>query len=314
MSTGPGNALLPVVRRLMSFAPSAVPRRQRRLAGRRAVVDGIPFTLPVNSEQTPALMAAFPVDGDAAARLLPGDELHPVRLPGGKGLLVVTVVNYEITDIGRYVEYSLAIACTFGAKPAPPLLPGLLRGHYGTGQFVLDLPVSSEISVKGGKGIWGMPKHQANLDFTITPTTVSSQYDVDGLLGARIEIDRPPETALPLDVGAANYCVFRGMVMKSFIYFQGAADIALGKRAKARLYLGDAPQVAPLHGLGIEPDAVFTAFLPSTRGVLDDHFECWFMTSGDGQHETGEGLDSVVTLGRSEEWLDPPKVRVGSAR
>jgi len=314
MSTGPGSALLPVVRRLMAFAPSAVPRRQRRLAGRRAEVDGIPFMLPVNSEETPALMAAFPVDGDAAARLLPGDELHPVRLPGGKGLLVVTVVNYEITDIGKYVEYSLAIACTFGAKPAPPLLPGLLRGHYGTGQFVLDLPVSSEISVKGGKGIWGMPKHQANLDFTITPTTVSSQYDVDGLLGARIEIDRPPETALPLDVGAANYCVFRGMVMKSFIYFQGAADIALGKRAKARLYLGDAPQVAALHDLGIEQDAVFTAFLPSTRGVLDDHFECWFMTSSDGRHETGEGLDSVVNLGRSEEWLDAPKVRVGSTR
>ena len=314
MSPSPVNALLPLVRGLMSAAPSSVPRRQRRLAGRRAVVDGIPFTLPVNSEQTPALMAAFPVDGDAAARLLPGDELHPVRLPGGRGLLVVTVVNYEITDIGRYVEYSLAIACTFGAKPAPPLLPGLLRGHYGTGQFVLDLPVSSEISVKGGKGIWGMPKHQANLDFTITPTMVSSQYDVDGLLGARIEIDRPPETALPLDVGAANYCVFRGMVMKSFIYFQGAADIALGKRAKARLYLGDAPQVAPLHDLGMSPDPVFTAFLPSSRGVLDDHFECWFMTSADGQHEAGEGLDSVVNLGRSEEWLDPPKVRVGSAR
>ena len=91
--------------------------------------------------------------------------------------------------------------------------------------------MSSEISVKGGKGIWGMPKHQANLDFVITPTTVSSQYDVDGLLGARIEIDRPPATALPLDVGAANYCVFRGMVMRSSIYFQGAADVALGRRA-----------------------------------------------------------------------------------
>jgi hypothetical protein len=38
------------------------------------------------------------------------------------------------------------------------------------------------------------------------------------------------------------------------------------------------------------------------------------MTSVDGQHETGEGLDSVVNLGRSEEWLDAPKVRVGSAR
>ena len=94
-----------------------------------------------------------------------------------------------------------------------------------------------------------------------------------------IEIDRPPATALPLDVGAANYCVFRGMVMRSYIYFQGAADIALGRRARATLRLGDAPQVAPLRELDIDPDPVFTAFLPTTRGVLDDHFECWFLTS-----------------------------------
>jgi hypothetical protein len=40
----------------------------------------------------------------------------------------------------------------------------------GTGQYIPDLPVSSEISVKGGKGIWGMPKHKSNLDFKITDT------------------------------------------------------------------------------------------------------------------------------------------------
>ena len=229
-----------------------------------------------------------------------------MRLPGGRGLLVVTVVNYEITDIGKYVEYSLAVACTFGARPAPPLLPGLLRGHYGTGQFVVDLPVSSEVSVKGGKGIWGMPKHQANLDFTVTPTTVSSQYDVDGMLGARIEIERPPATALPLDVGAVNYCVFRGMVMRSSIYFRGAADVAVGTRAKARLYLGDSPHVAPLHGLGIEPDPVFTAFLPSTRGVLDDHFECWFLTSAAAGTRPARAWSRWSTSGgRRSGWTRP---------
>jgi hypothetical protein len=156
------------------------------------VVDGIPFVLPVNSEETPALMAAFPIDGDAAARLLPGDELHPVRLPGGKGLLVVTVVNYEITDIGKYVEYSLAIACTFGPRPAPPLLPGLLAVATAPGSSWLDLPVSSEVSVKGGKGIWGMPKHQANLDFTITPRRCPASTTSTASSGAYVEIDRPP--------------------------------------------------------------------------------------------------------------------------
>ncbi len=303
--------LLPLARAVLSAAPSALPRRQRRLTGRHALVDGIPFTLPVDSSRTPALMAAFPVDAAGAAALLPGGELHPVRLPGGRALLVVTVVNYVTTDIGRYVEYSLAIACTFGPRPAPALLPGLLRGHYGTGQFVVDLPVSSEVSVKGGKGIWGMPKHQANLDFTIGATEVSSQYDVDGLLGARVEIDRPPATALPLDIGAVNYCAYRGMVMKSSVYFRGAADVAIGRSARARLTLGDAPQVAALRTLDIAPAPVFTAFFPETTGVLDDHFECWFLTSEREIDRQPEGLESVTGLGLSQEWLDPPKARVG---
>lgn len=300
-------ALLPIARAAMSVLPSATPRRQRRLTGRHALVDGIKFDLPVNSEDTPALLAAFPIDADAAARLMPGNELHPVRLPGGRGLLIVTVVNYVTTDIGKYVEYSLAIACTHGARPAPPLLPGLLRGTFGTGQYVVDLPVSSEISVKGGKGIWGMPKHQANLDFTITDTKVSSQYDVDGQLACLVEIERPAPTKLPLDVGAANYCAFRGMLMKSYIYFKGDADIAIGRKAKARLVLGDSPYVAGLRTLDVQQKPLFTAFLPSTRGVLDDHFECWFITSDEVPAERPEGFESVIDLGQSQDWLDAPK-------
>ena len=308
------NVLLPLARRALAAMPSAVPARQRRLAGSQAIVDGIDFVMPVNSADTPALMAAFPVDLAGAARLLPGSELNPVRLRDGRALLMVTVVNYEVTDIGRYVEYSLAIACTHGVRPAPRLLPGLLRGHYGTGQFVVDLPVSSEVSVKGGKGIWGMPKHQANLDFTITDTTVSSTYAVDGVLGALIEIERPAATALPLDVAATNYCAFRGMLMRSNVYFQGNADIAVGRRARARLELGDAPAVAPLRDLYIDPQPLFTAYLPSTRGVLDDHLESWFLTSDgaapsvpevDLRHR--EGLESVVSLGTSQQWLAPPQ-------
>ena len=141
--------------------------------------------------------------------------MHPLRISGSRGLLVITVVNYEITDIGNYIEFSIAIACTHGGRPAPRLLPGLLRRRYGTGQYVYDLPVSTEISVKGGKGIWGMPKHQANLDFVVSERVVSSQYDLDGQLAVRIEIDRPRFTRLPLAASAVNYCAFRGMLMRS---------------------------------------------------------------------------------------------------
>ncbi|MFE5296316.1 acetoacetate decarboxylase family protein [Streptomyces sp. NPDC056632] len=306
------NRFLHLARLGLSAVPSPVPRRQRRLAGRHALVDDIPFVLPVDSVDTPALMAGFPVDREAAARLLPGGELHPLALPGGKGLLLITVVNYLRTDIGRYIEFSVAIACTHGPRPAPPLLPGLLRGAFRTGQYVVDLPVSSEISVKGGKGIWGMPKHRASLDFKVGDAAVSSQYEVDGRLGMYVEIARPPATALPMRVGAVNYCAFRGMLMKSSIYFDGLADVAVGRRARARLVLGDAPQVAPLHGLGIADDPLFTVYLTSAQGVLDDHFECWFLTSEQPGRTYGERLDSVVGLGLSQEWPEPPRLDVGA--
>ncbi|MFC8510472.1 acetoacetate decarboxylase family protein [Streptomyces sp. NPDC057411] len=306
------NRILDLARLGLAALPSPVPRRQRRLAGRHALVDGIPFELPVDSVDTPALMAGFPVDLRAAARLLPGGELHPVALPGGKGLLVITVVNYLRTDIGRYIEFSIALACTHGPRPAPPLLPGLLRGAFHTGQYVVDLPVSSEISVKGGKGIWGMPKHQASLDFKVGESTISSQYEVGGRLGMYVEIDRPPATALPLKSAAVNYCAFRGMLMKSTIYLDGRADLAVGRRARARLVLGDAPQVAALHDLDIADDPLFTLYLTSAQGVLDDHFECWFLTSEEPGRTYGEALDSVVGLGLSQDWPAPPRLDVGA--
>ncbi|WP_224241971.1 acetoacetate decarboxylase family protein [Hyalangium gracile] len=284
-----------------------MPRRIKRQTGRFSRVDGIPYALPINSRSSPALMAAFTVDARRAAGLLPGNEVHPLRLWGNKSLLLVTVIDYRDTDIGPYIEFSVAIACTHGRKPAPPVLPLLFQKHYGLGQYVVDLPVSTEISVKGGKGIWGMPKHQANLDFHISERTVSSQYDKDGQLAVRIEIDRPGKAWLPLRASGANYCQFRGMLMKSFIYFRGKFAFRLGRKASARLTLGDHPRVQPLKKLGASSRPLFVGFFPESSGVLDDHFEAWFLSYPQLPREQPEGLESVVGLGLSQKWLPPPR-------
>ena len=131
-----------------------VRKRIRDYEGRHALIDGIPFRLPVNCVNSPVLMAIFTIDADKARQLIPGNEVHPLRL-WKRGLLVITVIDYLQTNIGKYIEFSIAIACTHGKKPAPPLLPAVLQKFYGVGQFVYDLPVSTEISVKGGNGIWG---------------------------------------------------------------------------------------------------------------------------------------------------------------
>ncbi|CAN5709131.1 MAG: acetoacetate decarboxylase family protein [Gemmatimonadetes bacterium] len=283
----------------------AAPRRLKRQEGRHALVDGIPFTLPVGSRRSPALMAAFPINADRARELLPGNELHPLRW-GKMGFLLVTVIDYRETNIGKYIEYSIGIACTHGRRPVSLPLAALFQKRTGLGQYVVDLPVSSEVSVKGGKGIWGMPKHQANLDFIIGDRTVSSRYDLDGQMVMKVEIERPTKSWLPVNAGAVNFCQFRGMLMKSYIYFKGHLGFSLLKKGAARITLGDHPRAEPLRRLQIGGNPLFTGFFPETAGVLDDHFEGWFLHYERPPTQQPEGFESVIDLGLGEEWLPPP--------
>ena len=93
-----------------------MPKRIDTEAGRYSLVDGIPFQLPVESHHSPALMAAFTIDAAKAAALLPGRELHPLTLWRGRGLLLITVVDYTSTNIGKYIEFSIAIGVTHGPQ------------------------------------------------------------------------------------------------------------------------------------------------------------------------------------------------------
>lgn len=284
----------------------AIPKRLLKQTGRYARVDGIPYELPINSDSAAVIMAAFPANYEKARALVPGNAVHPVRLLNGKAVFIITVVDYRITDIGKYIEYSIALACTHGEKPAPRLLPAIFMKSYGTGQYILDLPVSTEISVKGGKGIWGMPKHQANLDFIEDPDIVSAQYDKDGKMVMRLDISRPSKIFFPVNMGAANYCQFRGLLVKSFIYFKGKAGLTLFKKGSAKIIFGDHPNAAKLKSLGVEEEPIFTAYMPKTTGVLDDYFESWFLSYPELPEESPEGLESVIHLGLGEEWLEKP--------
>lgn len=289
----------------------AIPNRLKRQAGRYSLVDGIPFQLPIYCKDSPCLMAAFSINAEKARELLPGNEIYPLRF-WNKGALVITVIDYRDTVIGKYIEYSIAIACTHGPKPAPRLLPALFMNAYGTGQYVYDLPVSTEISVKGGKGIWGMPKHQGNLDFIISEETVSAQYDKEGQFAMRIEIQKPRNAWLPVNMAVTNYCQYRGMLMKSSLYFKAKAGFTFLKKGAARLTIGDHPRVRALKELEIAEDPIFTAFIPAANGVLDDHYEGWFLSFDQPPSARPEGFESVIDLGLSEEWLAPPRPLVGS--
>lgn len=286
----------------------AIPTRLKKLSGQYALVDGIPFQLPVTCHNSPAIMAVFAINAAKAKAIMPA-EVHPFKL-WNKALLVITVIDYRQTTIGKYIEYSIGIACTHGLQASPRLLPAIFKQHYGIGQYVIDLPVSSDISVKGGKGIWGMPKHKANLDFKIGSDTISSQYDLDDHLVTYLEINTPPHTRWSMNMSAANYCAFRGMLMKSYVHFKGKLGLSLLGKAQAHFVVGDHPRAAVLKTLEIEPKALATAYLPSIGGTLDDHFESWFLHTTKTPEIQPEGFESVINLGLNQDWLAPPRAPV----
>lgn len=284
----------------------AIPRRQKEIKGSHSLVDGIRYEMPIDSWNASAIMAVFPCDFEQARKLMPQGYVQPFRL-WNSALLIVTVIDYRETDIGSYIEYSIAIACTYGKSPAMPLLPGVFRKSFGTGQYVIDLPVSTEVSVKGGKGIWGMPKHQASLDFKVGSAWVSSQYDLNGEMVSRLDIRKPSRYWLPLNTSAANYCQFRGMIMRSFIHFRSKAGIRLMKPDSARFLLGNHPRSEVFRSLRHREQPLFVAHMPDLRGLLDDYFECWFVTHNEPPAQAqSEGLETTYPLGYSEIWPPPP--------
>ena len=62
----------------------------------------------------------------------------------------------------------------------------------------------------------------------------------------------------------------------------------------------------PLKDLDISPDPILAAFLPQANGVLDDHTESWFISESTLPATPPEGMEAVVDLGQSQEWLAPP--------
>ena len=52
-----------------------------------------------------------------------------------------------------------------------------------------------------------------------------------------------------------------------------------------------------LENLGIESKPFFTLFMPDANGILDDYFECWFMTyETKPEKVTPEGFESVFSF------------------
>jgi hypothetical protein len=130
------------------------------IAGERALV-------PVFYYDTAAMTALFPARFRELRRLMPDRRFVPALLAPGVGVLAVSCLEHRETGIGPYGE--LAISVPLNEPWFRPNLPGraLLEGarRRQLHAFMLHLPVTTELALRGGIDFYNFPKFLAGIEF-----------------------------------------------------------------------------------------------------------------------------------------------------
>lgn len=126
-------------------------------------------------------------------------ELAPLEIAPGLGLISVMFFRYDVCDIDFYTEAAVGIA----VKPARhgrlgffDLVSGLKNEHVDS--YVLSLPVSTEIAQVRGHDGYGFPKWVTGLDVDIAHDRTSARVANDaGGVDLSLLAATPQQTAHP---------------------------------------------------------------------------------------------------------------------
>lgn len=127
------------------------------------------------------------------------EELAPLEVAPGVGLVSVMFFSYDVCDIDSYTEAAVGIA----VKPARhgrfgffDLVAGLKNEHLDS--YVLSLPVSTEIAQVRGHDGYGFPKWVTQLDVDIDAQRTSARVANDaGGADLSLSAVTPAQTAYP---------------------------------------------------------------------------------------------------------------------
>ncbi len=136
------------------------------------------------------------IDFDRAAEKVEGTDFTACRFFHGKGAVMLTFFEYRHSEIGPYNEVSLAIVSYPKQNRQPAfIMPQIfMNGKKWTmGAYVLNLPVTTEFAMKGGKEIYNYPKFVTDIPCRLKgkkfsgavmdPDTDKPIFSVDGRIG-----------------------------------------------------------------------------------------------------------------------------------
>lgn len=200
---------------------------------------------------------------------MPSPNLHPLRLPHGRAVIVIAAYNYRDTTIGPYGEIPVVIPVVFNAKKGPfsSLIPLLRESSYPNfGVLVQHLPVTKVIARDAGRGEWGYTKFVADMTFRVTPeyfhcTMNEKETHILDLhvprKGIRMTDKRPLTT----------YSVKEGQLIKTVIRQYGIKRVGLLPQDAFVTY-GNHPMANSIKALDISKKPFMSMYYTERSGIL----------------------------------------------
>jgi hypothetical protein len=211
---------------------------------------------------------------EAVRAALPTPDLHPVRLPGDRAVLLVAGFQHDVMTAhgvnGRamlpYGEVMVAALVT--RRPAPPLVPLAAPSHtgLGAGAFVLHLPVTTRAARDAGRLVFGYPKFIADMEFEDAIETCRVRLDEGGrhILTQTI---RPAGPTSLMSAPLTLYSVLDGKLIAEVTPMFGHRQRRPGRRG-GYLELGDHQVADELRGFDLNPEPFLTTRVTGLRFAM----------------------------------------------
>lgn len=237
--------------------------------GRIVTTDAGTFELPVLYFRDDSFGAVFSADLEALRAAMPSDQLHPVQLRRGRGLVYIAALDYLETSVSPYGELAVVVPAVHGKRP-PPVLPSVFESSWpGFGGVILHLPVTHRLARDAGRLLWGYPKFIASMQFSSTPELHECRLEEGGMHILTLRVvkrgvafaDRRP---------LITYSVKDGALIRTTIPQSALVRMAFGAGGSS-LVLGDQHPVAmSLRSLGIAPQPVMTRYFTDRCAILPE--------------------------------------------
>jgi hypothetical protein len=229
---------------------------------------------PIYFHRSETFSGFFSASAEAVEALLPSRDLHLVRLPNGRAVvLVVGIQHTDITASGvdgfaalPYGEVLVGALVTRRPVPRGLALVSPASLGLGTGAFVLHLPVTSRVARDVGRLVWGYPKFVADMEFADSVRERSVRLSEGGrhLLTLTVRPSgRPSRSDAPLIL----YSVLGTDLVEHTCPCSGIAQGGLGS-GRGSLELGDHPLADGLRALALAPDPFMTTLMTRQRLLM----------------------------------------------